>query len=172
MRFNRRILGKTLLAGSAVLFALSLGFQCFYSEGETPDWSFGSQEGPGFLLLMIGWLGLIEHEYAWLANPCYALAMICALSIIKKFSKSETSSTNPDYDSVLAFMFSMKFSIAATLLSLSFLLQSSTMMGPGPAGTLSRIEGYCPGYFLWCASMVVQLVGVAVLPVRLTRTDD
>ncbi|MCA9092580.1 MAG: hypothetical protein KDA68_03770 [Planctomycetaceae bacterium] len=121
---------------------------------------------------MIGWIGLIEHEYAWLANLCYAFAMFIAFSTFKDFSKSEKSLANPDQDYLAALIFSMIFSVAATLLALSFLLQSSTYMSHGPAGTLRPIAGYSPGYFLWVASMVVQLLGVVVLPRHRIQTDD
>lgn len=158
MRLNQLNPVKILLAISLVLFAASLGFQCYYRVGESPDWSFRTENGPvGFLLLMIGWMGLLTHEYAWLANPCYAIAMLIVYFAFEGLTKPRKSGTDPDFDFLASLVFAIIFSIAATLLSLSFMLQSWTYAGPGAVGMTHQIAGYSLGYYLWVGAILTQL---------------
>jgi len=163
IRLHQFTLGKILLAISILLFAASLGLQCYYCEGESPDWSFGSDSILGMNLLVLGWMGvLLTYEFAWLANPCYAVAMTFVMGGHQAQSKFEKSGTQPDPSPRSLLISAAIFSLGATLFSLTFLFQSSTYMGSGAAGSIFRIIGYGPGYYLWVAAMLTQLVGLSI----------
>lgn len=146
---------------SPILFALSLGFSGYYCEGESPDWSFGSDSGSGLLLLMIGWFGLFNLEFAWLANPIYLLTLTISFPGFFTLGKADQSQNNRYRATRADLAVALAISLLATALAISFLLQSTTIGGSGPAGTSFRIIGYNPGYFLWVTSMVIQSLGLA-----------
>jgi len=61
-----------LLVAIAVLFAASLAL---------PALAAGGREFSGLELLLDGWQGLFRGVYAWLANPLFVAALVCAFLV-------------------------------------------------------------------------------------------
>lgn len=160
MRFKQLIQGKNLLLLSMLLFVASLGFQCYYCEGDSPDWSFGSPKYPGYLLLILGWFGVLITELAWLANPFYGVVMALAHEHLKNLKKPEKSGQKNSFEIQAGLAIGILVSVSAVMLSLSFLFQTSTCFVDGPLGNSKKIAGYGPGYVLWGSAMVLQLFWV------------
>lgn len=126
---------KVALVASLTLFAACLLNDGYYIEGPNPRaWA------PAWGLLLIGWVGVGSGTLAWLANPALLLAWILLLN--KKHS------------------FSLLAAIAALVLMVSFLFQTTVISSEAP--TYSRIVGYGVGFWLWAGSAAVQAIGSAV----------
>jgi hypothetical protein len=140
-----RAAGRTfcyvLLALSCVLFVLSLFNECYFFDraGE-------KKSGSGLLLLLIGWLGVFQGIFAWLANPFLLVGWFLLVGRL------------PRAAAVCAF--------AATVCAGSFLLYKTILTDE--AGNHSKITGYGMGYWLWLASAVALLAAsfVAVIGSR------
>lgn len=129
-----RLFPKVALVASVGLFAACLLNDGYYIEGSNPRaWS------PAWGLLLIGWIGIGSGTLAWLANPALLLAWV--LSLTKKHA------------------FSLVAAMAALLLMVSFLFQTSVISSEAPI--YSRIVGYGVGFWLWVGS-AVQAVGSAI----------
>ncbi|MDB5335220.1 MAG: hypothetical protein JWN70_839 [Planctomycetaceae bacterium] len=122
------------LAVSIILFLVSLTQDGYYIDRpEDPRaWA------PCIGLLLIGWLGVLEGVWAWLANPALAVAWLLMLTKPGRISQI-----------ILA--------VLATGLALSFLLYPEILANE--AGGRTRITGYGAGYWLWISSMVTAAVG-------------
>lgn len=158
----RRILQPSstfLFRASLLLFALSMPFSCYYLEGGRLDWRIFGGNAPGLLLLMIGWIGILTGEIAWIANPLWGLAVLFGL---QGKQKTETD--------VRAYAWSsLVLGVAAQIFALTFLFQRTTQCGNG--GVESEIGGYGPGYFLWISSIAVHVWGAATLVYEAKRTN-
>lgn len=118
---------------SLVLFVASLPFNAYYTgEGEPQP------GGPGVMLLLLGWLGVLDGIVAWLANPLVVFAWATMPFRVTRF---------------------VSFGLAALAvpIGLSFLLQQSMMMNEG--GTRAPIVGYGPAFPLWVASLAAASFG-------------
>ena len=149
---------------SLTLYLLSLCFACFYVEGDQPDWTFFPDKGPGLLLLLIGWIGVLAGEVAWIANPLWMLGVVFFLVANQKNAKSS--------DTAVSGSVALFFAIAAQSFAMTFLLQSKTLCGNGASA--AQIAGYCPGYYFWNLSMLMLIVA-SLLVMRghktITETD-
>jgi len=116
------------IMGSIVLFVASLFFPAFYVH--TPDSPWQS-----YLLLLTGWLGVMDAHFSWFANPFYLLAII--FSALKR-------------------KVSMYFEAIALLLALSFLLHRTVMVDEG--GHSGDVVRYGLGYYLWVLAMAVLFI--------------
>lgn len=134
----------TLLVGlSILLFLVSLSQKAYHidTDDHPTHWD-------GLALLLVGWAGLFQGVFAWLANPALFVAWILLLSRRRR-------------------TLAVYFSIAAVALALSFLLHRKILRNE--AGDYGTIVGYCLGYWLWTASMFVALVAscLGTLPQRI-----
>ncbi len=142
------ILRGSMVALSMLLFAVSLALDGFYVDrGSDSAWS------PCLGLLLIGWMGMFDGIFAWLANPFLLVAWVLMLIPRARFVAPI-------------------FAIVAILLALSFLLHEQIMVDE--AGNYAKITGYGTGYWLWVASMAAALSGCVIgvlLPPTAHRTN-
>ena len=97
---------------SVLLFLLSLTQDAYYI------WR-GNGWGPGFALLLLGWLGVFVGEFAWLANPALVVAWLALWKRRRQF-------------------IALAFAVTSLLLALSFLLDRGVQQvraGPAPINT-------------------------------------
>ncbi len=122
---------------SVALFGFSLASDGFYIDRPSNPraWS------PGWCLLLIGWVTLIDGVVAWFANP------LIAVSWMLIWLRS-------------ARVVALCAALSALLLSLSFLLHSEIMTDEG--GGRTAITGYGSGYWLWVSSMAVMAIGTLI----------
>jgi hypothetical protein len=132
-----QLLKLTLLGASVLLFAWSLSFDAYYTDGR-PDGA------PALLTLLTGWLGVTIGGFSWLANPLLGAAWLCLL--LKRDVRAAFAAG------------------AATILASAFFFQSSIVVDE--AGTVGRISGVGRGYWLWLASMAIALAAACVPPMR------
>jgi hypothetical protein len=126
---------------SVALFALCLTQDGYFIAGNSPRaWS------PAIGLLLVGWIGMSQKFFEWLANPLLILAWFF-------FWKSK-----PGRASI--------FSSLAFLFMTSFLLEKRVLSDEN--GRTAAITGYGLGYWLWIASAVVMMAaaGMALLEDR------
>jgi hypothetical protein len=126
---------------SVALFALCLTQDGYYIAGNNPRaWS------PAYGLLFLGWIGLSQRVFEWIANPLMFLAWFF-------FWKAK-----PGRALISSFL--------ALLLMASFLLEKRILSDEN--GRTSAITGYGPGFWLWMASAAVMLAatGLALLEHR------
>ena len=128
------ILRWCCLALSVLFFAVSLPCDGFY----TGDKNQPNPVGPGYFLLIIGLLGVADGHFAWLANPALLIAWLSMGLWRMRY-------------------ISLKFSLIAVALALSFLLHRTILANEG--GARDAIVGYGTGYVLWLVSMVLALCG-------------
>jgi len=93
-------------------------------------------------LLLIGWLGLFDRYYEWLANPA-----LLATWILMSFRASRVLS-------LIAGFISLGF-------ALSFLREKRFPLDE--AGNIGKIGSYAMGYWLWLSSIALALIGSATL---------
>ncbi len=95
----------------------------------------GTDQGLGFVILIIGWMGVFIFMFAWLANPLLLTALICI-----RFKKYTASAV---------------LSLAAFILSLqSYAFHGEPTEGPGPGNpTYLGI-----GFYVWVLSIVCILI--------------
>jgi hypothetical protein len=121
-----------LVGLSVALFLLCLTQDGYYVEGPDPRaWA-----SPAVLLSM-GWLGVFEGVFAWLANPLLLAAWI-SLALGHQRIALETAA-------------------AAVAFALSFFTVDTILVNE--AGGNARVTGVGAGYHLWVASMLVVVVG-------------
>lgn len=107
----------------------------------------------GAILLLMGWLGLLDGIVAWFANPLLLISWCyCA------FGK--------------AGQVALGFAGIAFLLAASFLLCQSVT--DNPSGIRSDVTEYGWGYGLWMTSIVVAILAAFATPTSYQRTyrDD
>jgi hypothetical protein len=118
--------GLAFLGLSIALFVACLLFDGFYIEGSDPRaWA------DTWLLLLIGWIGILAGLPYWFANPLLIGAWI-ALALGKRKS-------------------ALILSGVALGLALLFLLERRILVSEAP--TYAAVTGYGAGYWLWVASM-------------------
>ena len=156
-------MSKVLLYVSTGLFVLSLLFQCYYLEGDEPVWGIFKGDPLGLTLLLIGWIGLFQGEFAWIANPLWIVAMI-------SIAYSEKSFGSKPYAKGGAWL-ALVLSFAALILALTFVFQKNTYCGKGPAGRLSQIGGFSPGFILWISSMSTQVLEMTIAIYETSKDD-
>ena len=139
-------LAWVMWVASLCLYVASLFFSCYHLESEQQDWSFFSGEATGFLLLLIGWIGVFCNEYAWLANPLW----LVSFALVKHNAKVDTPN---DGLTLFTKWFATFCCIGAIALALTFTFQTSTHCGRG-GQALTEIGGLGPGFFLWISSFV------------------
>jgi hypothetical protein len=93
----------------------------------------------------MGWMGLIDGYYEWLANP----ALLAAWLLMILGSRRGTG--------ILMGLVSLGF-------ALSF-LRLKQLPAPGDTGAIDKITGYAIGYWLWIASIAVALIGCVVIQI-------
>jgi hypothetical protein len=127
---------KYLLSVSVLLFAVSLTQFAFYVN--TKDaWS-----DRAFFPFLIGWLGVIDGEFSWFANPLLVVSWVAA-SLGKK-------------------TLALASVICAICFAASFMLRDHLIASEAP--TYAKITGYGPGYWLWLASMALSFWCASVTP--------
>ena len=139
-RFSRwRSVAGVFVAISIVVFICSLGESTYRT-----DWP-GEPHGSCFVLLLIGWLGVLGGIWAWLANPALLGAWISVWS----------RRTRP---------LALLCSLAALGFALTFLGQKE--MDVDEAGNHAKIISYGAGYWVWIASIGVMILGCTWLCIR------
>jgi hypothetical protein len=120
---------------SIALFVLCLTQDGYYIAGRNPRaWS------PAIGLLLLGWIGLSEHAFAWIANPLMFLAWFFAWK------------SKPGRALVLS---------GLALVFMASFLSEKRILSDENGGT-SAITGYGPGFWLWLASAAVMMGGAAM----------
>ncbi|MEN3110890.1 hypothetical protein ACFONG_03435 [Uliginosibacterium paludis] len=124
---------------SIVLFALSLAMPAFrFSEDEVWfKFSSGNDLWPGFLVLILGWIGVFQGVFAWLSNPLWAIGMLFYAK--KRFSRA------------------FQFFVAAFLFALSVYFLKKIAINEG--GGEGAIYSMGLGYYTWLASIISILAG-------------
>ncbi|HTD98059.1 MAG TPA: hypothetical protein VK668_02190 [Mucilaginibacter sp.] len=120
------------MTSSIVLFAASLTQNVFVVAG--------TNEGPGCITLLFGWMGLLVLNgpaFCWIANPLLFFAWWY-------FIRGKTS-------------LSLILSSGATILAACFLLFDTIIVDEG--GGSREITGYCVGYWLWLSAITIMMVG-------------
>lgn len=130
---SEKIMRRTILLTSIVLFVCSLTQKCYCTT---------NQCGDAIMALLVGWLGLAYGGAAltWLANPVLWISWI----FIKKNAR-------------LSFL----CSILSPLICVTFLLFNKVI--DDEAGHYNKITGYKTGYWLWLASSLVMCTGNLLL---------
>jgi hypothetical protein len=124
------------IAGSILLFVVSLTLNVYRTEGQEPHgWA------PSFWLLLFGWLGLFAGIPAWLANPALGVAWL--LMGLRRSGLAALALT-----------------VASLGFALSFLLPKRIPIDE--AGHYARVASYGPAYWTWVASIAVALIGCVV----------
>lgn len=127
---------------SLALFLISLVLHCFYIDRPDPAaWA------PGIALLLVGWLGMFDGIFAWLANPLLLLAWTAIWFPRLRFA-------------------SFACALLALLFALSFLLHDDIMADEG--GGRAAITEYSWGYWIWLSSISTMVIGGAAVE-RKTR---
>lgn len=115
---------------SLVLFIICLTQPAFYVDRKEPY-------GNGFLLLLIGWMGVIAGGgFSWLANPLYLAGLILSMYDCKK---------------------SAIFSGLSVIVAASFMLSRSVMRDE--AGHMTKVTSLGPGYKIWLLSCAILFSG-------------
>ena len=129
-------LKKYIFIASISLFIISLTQKCYCTTSECGD---------SIMAFLLGWAALLSGGagISWLANPLLFASWI----LLRKNLK-----------------LSMFLSVAAALLSLSFLLFDTVIANE--AGQKHQIIAYKLGYWLWMGSNLVMLLGTFVLMLR------
>jgi hypothetical protein len=129
---------------SMALFAACLTQDGYYIAGNNPRaWS------PAYGLLFLGWLGLSQPVFEWIANPLMILAWFL-------FRKSKPG-------------WALSFSALAFLFMAAFLLEKRIISDEN--GRTSAVTGYGLGFWLWLASAAVMAAaaGLALIEDRRHR---
>lgn len=135
-----------MLVGAIVCFVASLALPCY---------DLGKDDGPvGLVLLLLGWMGTLCRELAWWANPCLFMSMaIMGRRLSLPFSRTDVSKLiRESFDFLVIEFFGVLFGL---ILALTFAFQSTTKMGPGPAGTDWKIVSLEAGYYFWISSFLL-----------------
>ena len=129
-------LKKYIFIASISLFIISLTQKCYCTTSECGD---------SIMAFLLGWAALLSGGagISWLANPLLFASWIMLRKNLK---------------------LSMFLSVAAALLSLSFLLFDTVIANE--AGQKHQIIAYKLGYWLWMGSNLVMLLGTFVLMLR------
>ncbi|MCQ6960617.1 hypothetical protein [Mucilaginibacter aquariorum] len=130
------------LVCSITLYIASLTQSGFSTDNGQVD------NGPGYALVLTGWLCVSIAGISWFANP---------LLILSWFSFKSQSNKRSLFLSLLAF-----------LISLSFMFNKFIIVDEG--GSLHEISGYRLGYWLWLASCVLMLIGNISISVKRKET--
>jgi hypothetical protein len=101
---------------------------------------------PGGYLLIMGWGGLFDRQFAWLANPIAAASAI--LLVRRRYTGAAVVSA-----------VALLLALHAVALLQQFIVMDDT-------GTEYRVERLGVGFFLWTGSLLVVLVGSIVLRFR------
>lgn len=123
MQFTKR---RRWVAASVGIFALSLTQRGFFVNNPHV-WN-----DPAYFLLLMGWAGVPEGIFAWLANPLLLLSWVLAYA----------GRPRPALISALC----------AILAAASFLLVRS--VPTNESGTVVQVTGYGLGYWLWLLSIL------------------
>lgn len=114
---------------SPFLFILCLFFPSYYL-GSSHEAQYA------FLILILGWFGLIFGYVSWIANILYLIALM-------------------DYKNIDS---SLLLSIIALILALSFLRNDEIVLNAGIPSYIS-VTKYGVGYYLWIASISIFVLG-------------
>jgi hypothetical protein len=126
-----------LLLASILLYVLSLAQDGFYIDRVDRD-----AYAPCWGLLLIGWLGVFDGMFAWLANPLLLVAWV-----FTAVGRSRTSAVS--------------CAIVALGFSLSFLVHNDILTDEG--GGRSAITEYGWGYWLWNMSIVLEVAAAGMV---------
>lgn len=133
-----KLVKKVILGVSILLYVISLTQECYYVDKMNYDaWS------NSFVLLLIGWIGMIMGGAAalsWLANPFIFLSWLFILKKIK---------------------ISVFFSIISFLFAFSFLFFDKVITSEAP--TFSKITDYKMGYWIWLISIFIFAIGSLII---------
>lgn len=140
---------KTVQRTSGLLYLLSLALPCVAtfrvdSINGKPSlgfWSYSpsSDATPGLLLLVVGWLPMIVLAFGWLANPCYLIGMYLYLRDNGQGA--------------------LRCFIAALVFALATFIHTMVPATYGINENTPRLLHLMVGFYVWCASMVVGLLG-------------
>jgi len=104
----------------------------------------GTEQWPGFQVLVVGWLGILVEQFAWCAN------LVMALSLI--------------------FLLFRRWLAAAILALVALAIAADTLLlfsheVPADEGNVNKLQlvHLGPGFYFWVASMVVVVVGAIIL---------
>ncbi|MBK9109493.1 MAG: hypothetical protein IPM92_14245 [Saprospiraceae bacterium] len=124
---------RIILLLSIFLFLISLTQKGYCTKNNCSD---------SIILFLLGWFGMLMGGagICWIANP----VILTSWYFTKKASK-----------------YAMYTSLLATAICFSFLLFST--VSDNESGHQNQIISYECGYWLWCASAVVLLVGNVIL---------
>ena len=128
----------TVLLASVMLYVASLCCRSFCNETHTC--------GPGWLILLVGWTGVLETtlDWPWLANPALFLAW---------FAGARRSGR-----------WCARWSWIALALAASFILRGQVMDNEG--GVVNAVTEYRAGYWLWLGSMAVLALPIGYQRLR------
>lgn len=140
---------KTIQYTSGLLYLLSLALPCVAtfrvdSTNTKPPlgfWSYSpdSDATPGLLLLVMGWLPMVVLAFGWLANPCYGYGMYL-------YQRNNGQGA-------------LKCFLAALVFALATFIHTAVPAVYGINETSPRLLHLMVGFYVWCASMLVGLVG-------------
>ena len=121
---------------SIASFGAALTQAGFYI-GATPPAAWGR----GWYLLVIGWAGAMDLEFAWFANPLLLTAWALCIGKKKK-----------------AALLLAGFALA---LMVTFFFRGSILVDEG--GGRAKITGYGLGYWLWLSSALLAIAAAAMI---------
>ena len=125
---------KIITLLSVIVFAASLTQKCFYTEVHIPK-----SPPPGWYLLLIGLIGVLDGYFEWLANPVLLGAWVFSFAGKNKLA--------------------LLLGILASALMGAFLFRHTMIASEAP--TYEKIIGYGAGYWLWLTSALLMIVSAA-----------
>ena len=142
---SRRVV--SFVIASVVLFVASLTQPAMHLDGSKTG-----KQWECLLLLFIGWIGVFDRIYAWLANPTLVVGW---MFLLVRWNRCAAAT--------------LIFSLG---LALSFLRETRWKRDESGSNT-SAITGHGVGYWLWVASIAIALAGslFAVVFERVERRD-
>ncbi len=99
---------------------------------------YGGDKAYGFMLLLIGWAGILSGSFAWFANPLFIYCVACAQDGKK-----------------IAYLPAL---FAVILASTTFLFSESANFNIGSM----QLYGYGIGFYLWLTAMCLNLLAASV----------
>lgn len=92
----------------------------------------------GIDLASVGWFGLADGHFSWLANPLAVIALLLAVKHKRRYA--------------------LYLAVLALLLACSFMIYDTMVWSE--SGARSAILHYGTGYYFWIASLVGLVIGI------------
>jgi hypothetical protein len=127
-----------LVGASLLLFVIACATPAVYFD------STSHEPWPGVMTLILGAFGLFTGQFAWLANPFYAIALV--LVLVRQWIAAATVAA-----------------IALLVALTSLLLLGETVPLDEAGVNKATVTGFGPGFYVWLASILLVAVGSLTL---------